>query len=137
MGSVKYAVDTSVAVAMLDESHEFHEPCRKIAVAERPMLSGHAVFETYSVLTRLPGSALVDPSLVINLLDRAFPQRCWLDSDQQQDLLHRFPQHQIAGGMVYDALVGEAARVAECVLLTRDKRAQRVYSSIGVKFEFV
>jgi hypothetical protein len=39
--------------------------------------------------------------------------------------------------MVYDALVGEAARVAARTLLTRDHRARRVYAAIGVTIEFV
>jgi hypothetical protein len=70
-------------------------------------------------------------------LDRAFPERCWLTPKQHDALLRRLPQLGVAGGMLYDALVGESARVAGRTLLTRDWRAQRTYEAIGVRFEFV
>jgi hypothetical protein len=43
----------------------------------------------------------------------------------------------ITGGEVYDALVGEAARVNQCTLLTRDRRARRSYDLLGVTYEFL
>ncbi|MGC8514233.1 MAG: hypothetical protein ACP5P1_14555 [Acidimicrobiales bacterium] len=47
-------LDTSVAVALLVEDHE-HRPAALASVGSRKVgLSGHAVFYTYSVLTRLP-----------------------------------------------------------------------------------
>ena len=49
-----WACDTSVAVAALDPTHEAHPACRRALVELRPALAGHATFETYSVLTRLP-----------------------------------------------------------------------------------
>ena len=51
--SAEYAADTSLAMASLDESHEAHAVCRSAAIARRPALAGHAVFETLAVLTRL------------------------------------------------------------------------------------
>jgi len=39
--------------------------------------------------------------------------------------------------MVYDALVGEAARLADRTLLTRDRRAIRVYDLLEVTYRFV
>jgi hypothetical protein len=39
--------------------------------------------------------------------------------------------------MVYDALVGEAARQDGRVLLTRDLRASRTYELLGVRYELV
>jgi hypothetical protein len=38
---------------------------------------------------------------------------------------------------VYDALVPEAARAAGRTLLTRDRRAERTYRSLGVTYRFV
>jgi len=43
-----------VALAALDPTHEAHPACRRAVIDLRPALAGHAVFETYSVLTRLP-----------------------------------------------------------------------------------
>ena len=56
-----YAVDTSVAVAALDAAHTAHAWCRDAVVTHRPALAGHAAYETYSVLTRMPGDLAVDP----------------------------------------------------------------------------
>ena len=39
--------------------------------------------------------------------------------------------------MVYDALVGEAARQDGRTLLTRDARACRTYDLLGVRYELV
>ncbi len=132
-----WAVDTSVAVAALDESHAAHEVCRRTAAARRPALAGHAAFETYSVLTRLPGAGRATPETVSKILQLAFPERCWLTADQSNSILERLAVLDIAGGMVYDALVAEAARVNGHILLTRDTRAQRTYERLAVTFEIV
>lgn len=132
-----YAVDTSVAVAAVDTMHEAHRGCRAVAAERRPALAGHAAFETFSVLTRLPGAAAVDPATVGRLLQQAFPERCWLSGADQEDLLGRLGALNVSGGTVYDALVGEAARRAGRVLLTRDLRARRTYDRLGVEHELV
>ncbi len=132
-----YAVDTSVAVAALDPLHDAHAVCRAICADRRPALSGHASFETYSVLTRLPGSAVVSPEVVDHLLTQAFPSRCWLSPDDQSALMGRLASLDLRGGMVYDALVGAAALTHGRVLLSRDRRAGRTYELIGATHEFV
>ena len=109
-----------------------------MVVAERrPALAGHAAFETYSVLTRMPGALAVDSSTTSTLLYRVFPVVHWLDPDAVQPLLTRIGQVGIVGGAVYDALVGEAARINGCTLLTRDLRAKRTYDLLGVTYELV
>ena len=135
--SDRWAVDTSVAVAAIDESHAAHLACRPVVMRRRPALAGHAAFETFSVLTRLPGAQRVTPEMVGELLGRAFPVRCWLDTADQDALLVRLAGLGIAGGMVYDALVGQAALSAGRVLLTRDARAQRTYDLVGVDCELL
>lgn len=132
-----YAVDTSVAVAALDPLHVAHGACRAICAERRPALCGHACFETYSVLTRLPGSAVVSPQVAGRLLAQAFPSRCWLTADDQSELYSQLARLDIRGGMVYDALVGAAASKAGLVLLSRDRRAGRTYDLVGTRHEFV
>ena len=132
-----WAADTSVAIAAVDASHTAHQICRSVVVERRPGLAGHAAFETYSVLTRMPGALAVDSSTASTLLDRLFPVVHWLDADEIQPLLARLGQVGIVGGAVYDALVGEAARTNRCTLLTRDRRAKRTYDLLGVTYEFV
>ncbi len=132
-----WAVDTSVAIAALDGGHVAHRVCRDAVVARRPALAGHAAFETYSVLTRMPGQLAVDAPTAVDVIDRLFPERSWIDAAAAQELLVRCGAMGIRGGAVYDALVGEAARSAGHRLLTRDLRARRTYDVLGVDYELV
>lgn len=132
-----FAVDTSVAVAALDGSHAAHAICRRRVMETGAALAGHAAFETYSVLTRMPGELHLDAPVAAKLLDDAFPDRCWPDADATDALLRRCGTVGIAGGAVYDALVGQAALSHGRTLLTRDRRAQRTYDILGVRYELV
>ena len=67
----------------------------------------------------------------------AFPERSWLTPTHQTQLFERMGAIRITGGMVYDALVGEAARQDGRTLLTRDARASRTYDLLGVRYELV
>lgn len=133
----RYAVDTSVAVAALDATHTRHAVCRAAVQTHRPALAGHAAFETFSVLTRMPGRLAVDTTTAHHLLDRVFPDRLWIDGTQASELLQRCSLVGIAGGSVYDALAGWASQTAGCVLLPRDLRARRTYDLLGIEHHFV
>ncbi len=135
--STRWCVDTSVAIAALDAGHVAHDVARDACRRRSPALAGHAAFETYSVLTRLPGAARVDAATAVDVLERAFPERCFLSAAQQRDLLRRIARMSVVGGMVYDALVAEAARVAGRTLLTRDVRAVNTYVAIGAPYELL
>jgi hypothetical protein len=133
----RWACDTSFAIAALDPAHEAHRPCRAALVDRRPALAGHAAFETYSVLTRLPVPLRLDAAQAAAVLRAGFPDECWLDAAETADLQRRLPSLQVVGGSVYDALVGHAAVVNQRSLLTRDRRAERTYRALGVVHEFV
>jgi predicted nucleic acid-binding protein len=60
MIGIDFAVDTSVAVALLVDSHEAHAPVLAALEGKQLALPQHALVETYSVLTRLPGDARVE-----------------------------------------------------------------------------
>lgn len=133
----RWAVDTSVAVAALDAGHLAHGPSLEAVRTHSPMLAGHASFEVFSVLTRMPGALSVDPGDAAALIERVFPAVAWLSPDAHAGLRRRLATLGITGGAVYDALVGEAARTNGCVLLTRDRRASRTYDLLGVEHEIV
>ena len=133
----RWACDTSVAVAALDPTHESPPACRRALVDLRPALAGHAVFETYSVLTRLPVELRLTADQAASVLAAAFPQDCWLDADATRDLRERLADLGIIGGSVYDALVGQASAANGRTLLTRDRRAERTYRSLGVKYRVI
>jgi len=66
-------VDTSVAVALTVADHEHHDETFDALQGRRLGLAGHAAFETFSVLTRLPAPARRTPATVARLLARSFP----------------------------------------------------------------
>jgi predicted nucleic acid-binding protein len=103
----------------------------------RPALAGHAAFETYSVLTRLPVGLRLSADQAVSVLAAAFPAECWLDAAGMGDLRERLAALAIVGGSVYDALVGQASVANGRTLLTRDRRAERTYRSLEVQYRFV
>lgn len=133
----RWACDTSVAVAALDPTHEAHPACRRALVDLRPALAGHAMFETYSVLTRLPLPLRLSAGQATAVLAAAFPGDCWLDAAGTRDLRERLADLDIVGGSVYDALVGQASVTNRRTLLTRDRRAERTYRALEVEYRFV
>lgn len=135
--SAGWAVDTSVAVAYLDGGHAAHDICVAAVGDRQPALAGHATFESYSVLTRLPEPARVSGTVALAALEAAFTGSCWLSATEHAELLRRLGTVGVVGGGVYDALVGEAARRRGRTLLTRDHRARRVYDLLGVRYELV
>ena len=137
MAARRWACDTSVAIAALDPNHKDHDACRRRVVETRPALAGHAAFETYAVLTRLPPPLRLTGVQAADVLSRAFPDECWLEAHALGPMLHRLAAARVAGGAVYDGLVGEAARTTGRSLLTRDRRAERTYRSLDVEYEFV
>jgi len=130
-------VDTSAAVALLVADHEHHESTFRVLGGRRLGLSGHAVFETFSVLTRLPVPARRTPEAVTRLLTTNFPENRYLSAGGATALLSRLARENLAGGAVYDALVGAAAVEHRMVLVTRDRRALDTYRALGVEVEFL
>lgn len=71
------------------------------------------------------------------MLAAAFPEVCWLSPDGSAALRAELAELNVAGGSVYDALVGRAAGTNARTLLTRDRRAERTYRALGIAYEFV
>jgi predicted nucleic acid-binding protein len=128
-------VDTSVAVALVLVDHDQHEAIVSAVGDRRVGLCGHAAFETFSVLTRLPPPLRRTPEAVGRILTRNFPNSRFLDAARSLDLLDRFSQLGIAGGAVYDGLVGAAAVQHRLRLATRDRRAIATYRALDVDVE--
>jgi len=130
-------VDTSIAVALTVADHEHHETTFKALGGRRLGLAGHAAFETFSVLTRLPPPARRTPATVARLLATSFPHSRFLGADAAAALFGDLHALGIAGGAVYDALVGATAREHGLALATRDQRALETYRALDVRVEFV
>jgi predicted nucleic acid-binding protein len=125
-------VDTSVAVALCVADHEGHAACRNAVDGRRIGLSGHAVWETFSVLTRLAPPARRAPEVVSRILAANFPATRFLGVAETVALYERLATLDIGGGAVYDALVGAAAASCGVPLVTRDRRALRTYRTLDV-----
>lgn len=130
-------VDTSVAVAAVVADHQHHDVTVR-ALGDRKLgLAGHAAFETYSVLTRLPPPARRAPAVIAHLLETGFPGSRYLSNSAAKRLFADLASHGITGGSVYDALVAAAAKEHQLVLATRDRRALDTYRALGVQIEVV
>lgn len=134
---VDLLVDTSVAIALLVSDHEHHTATFDALTDRRLGLAGHAAFETFSVLTRLPPPARRTPAAATRLLTANFPGTKFLSPDAARDLLPDLAGKGIAGGTVYDALVGAAAVEHGLTLATRDRRAIDTYRSLNVTLEIL
>lgn len=130
-------VDTSVAVALVVSDHEFHERTSRTLSGRRLGLAGHAAFETFSVLTRLPPPARKTSATVARILANRFPDTRFLGARAAASLLGQLETVGIAGGAVYDALVGAAANEHRLPLATRDRRALDVYRALDVDVELI
>lgn len=130
-------VDTSVAVALVVADHEHHGPTTKALRGRKLGLAGHAAFETFSVLTRLPPPARRTPAAVARLLAVGFPASMFLGARATSALLVDLATAGIAGGAVYDALVGAVAREHGVALATRDRRALDTYRALNVEVELL
>ena len=126
-------LDTSVAVPLLVQTHQAHATVVRWWDRREVALSGHALVETYSVLTRLPGDLRLTPADAARLLAERFLEPLLLGSDLAGRLPDVLSQHGIAGGEVYDALVALAAVEHGADLATRDGRARSTYETIGAR----
>jgi len=133
----RLAFDTSAAVPLLLRSHTAHAVVRRHAAGRTPVLTAHSLAETYSVLTRLPGDARVTAGDAARLLEATFDAVLALPTSESTTLPSLVAPLRVAGGAVYDALVGLAARAAGVPLATRDARALGTYTALGVRLEVI
>lgn len=129
--------DTSVAIALVVEGHDHHATTMQALDGRVLGLAGHAWFETYSVLTRLPAPSRRAPSEVAEILMHNFPDTRFLDAEKTAAVVAQLPGVEIAGGAVYDALVAAAAAAHGLALATRDRRAMDTYLAMGTAIELL
>ena len=130
-------VDTSVAIALVVEGHEAHQQTLEALEDRRLGLAGHAWFETFSVLNRLPPPVRRASHEVTSILGHNFPESRFLSERAAQELTNRLARIGVAGGAVYDALVAQAAKAHQLPLASRDHRAVEIYRALGVTVELL
>lgn len=129
--------DTSAAVAVVLPDHVHHQAARARLDAEVCGLAGHAAFEAYSVLTRLPNPNRLTPRAARTLLARRFTADRFLDAQASATLLAAISELGIVGGAVYDALVAATTIHHDLPLVTCDARAVETYRRLGARFELL
>lgn len=130
-------VDTSTSVPLLVSGHQAHLETLDALDGRELGLSGHAWFETFSVLTRMPPPARRSPGEVRRILAHNFPHSRFLGEAGARDLALRVTELGVSGGAVYDALVGAAAAEHGMVLISRDRRAAELYRRLGAEVELL
>lgn len=130
-------LDTSVAVPLLVRTHTAHAGVVRWWAGREIALCGHALAETYSVLTRLPGDIRLAPDDAARLLAERFSTPMLLPRETTAALPRILADLKIAGGATYDAMVGLAAALNDCTLATRDGRAKGTYEAVGARVEVV
>jgi predicted nucleic acid-binding protein len=135
--SASVLVDTSVAVALVLADHAHHEDVFSALGERRLGLAGHAAFETFSVLTRVPPPARLTPTAAARAINANFPDSRFLSPRSTKALLASLADAGIAAGSVYDALVGAAAKEHDMTLCTRDRRASEIYRGLDVEVELI
>jgi predicted nucleic acid-binding protein len=123
-------LDTSVAVPLLLKSHPAHALVVSWLRGRRPPLCGHALAETFSVLTRLPGDARLSATDAVRLMSQ-LDDPLMLGPDRGTRIPAMLAEAGVGGGAVYDGLVALAAAQHHVTLATRDARARRTYEAVG------
>ncbi len=122
-----------MAVPLLVQTHPEHQAVVRFCNDREVALSGHALAETYSVLTRLPGDMRVAHADAAGLLKREFAEPLVLGQNSATRLPEVLSELGITGGAVYDALVALAAVEHDADLATRDARAKTTYEAVGAR----
>lgn len=126
------AVDTSVIVAAFATWHDRHADGRA-AVSSAAVLPAHAAVEATSVLSRLPPPHRSPVGTVVAFLAHHFPvgPRA-LTGPAHLELLRSAAVAGIAGGALYDALVGWTTAAEHATLVSFDRRAAPTYRALGI-----
>jgi predicted nucleic acid-binding protein len=126
-------LDSSVAIPLLAQAHPDHPAVHRWWNGRSAALCGHALTETYSVLTRLPGDLHLTPAQVVELIEGRFDPPLLLSNRTTRRLPALLAAAAISGGATYDALVALTAVEHDVLLATRDGRARNTYEAIGAR----
>ncbi len=131
------AADSSIAIAALLAGHPAHDAAAE-ALAGCNATIAHVAAETYSVLTRLPPPNQADATTAAAVLEeRLSATFATLSAGNYAQAPARLAAAGIGGGATYDGLIALTALEHELELFTRDRRAMRSYTALGLRFTVV
>ena len=134
---MRAVADTSVIVASILDGGARQVVCANALETSSAAAAGHAWFDSFSVLTRLPLEVRLSPSDAWRVLASATHGARFLSTAEQNDFQDWLGDVSLAGGAVYDALVGWVAKAADVPLLTRDVRALPIYRALKIEVLFI
>lgn len=111
-------LDTNVLVAAFVASHPHHHSAiRWFQQAEQKkitlILSAHSLAESYAVLTRLPVSPKISPTMSYRILKKAIPsfrKIVSLDPEDYLQIVSDLSLLELSGGVIYDAIILKTAQ---------------------------
>jgi predicted nucleic acid-binding protein len=111
---VKAFLDTSVLVATFYGDHEHHGPSIRLFSELKKQTGSTAAYclaEAYAVMTGMPGKNRASPNEALLFIRDAFERLTivTLDTDEYLTTLESAVAESIAGGTVYDAIIGQCA----------------------------
>jgi predicted nucleic acid-binding protein len=132
------APDSSVTIAAAASWHEAHEAAVAALARDQPSLVAHVAFETTAALSRMPDGQRLSGAVVHEWLERRFSGR-WLvlPAAAARRALRTSVERGIRGGALYDALIGATASHHGHTLVSADRRAEPVYSALGVEVVYI
>jgi predicted nucleic acid-binding protein len=115
---VKAFLDTSVLVATFYADHEHHEPSIDLFLQfgkKQSCCAAHSLAEVYSVLTGMPGQRRVSGDAAILFLGDIKERLTLITLDAQEyfEVAEACGAMGLAGGNIYDALLGHCALKAK------------------------
>jgi predicted nucleic acid-binding protein len=115
---VKAFLDTSVLVATFYGEHEHHEPSFALFLRlnkKSGCTAAHCLAEVYSVLTGMPGKDRASPDEALLFLAdvRERLTLAALDGEEYTRVMEDAAAAGIAGGGIYDAIIGGCAMKAK------------------------
>jgi predicted nucleic acid-binding protein len=113
---VKVLFDTSVLVAAFVKVHPQHQPCaswwQKVQNGKiKGIISTHTLAELYSVLTRLPISPRISPTLAQQLIEQNLKDFdiIPLTPEDYKNVIKQMVNLKLIGGAIFDALIAQVA----------------------------
>ncbi len=113
----RFALDANYIVALLLDSHEFHQPTledyeSRLVRREVPVVPVHSLAEAFSVMTRMPAPYRLTGTVAAKLLERNFARVAEvpdLTGRAMWDLVAEFGASGLSGGLIYGAMIARSA----------------------------
>ncbi len=137
MAEPRLLLDTSAAIALVMPDNPLHVPAREATRGHRLGLAGHALVETYSVLTRLPPPHRIRATHADRLIRHDFPDSVALPESEFTSITTQLARWGLRGGAAYDGIIAATSVHHRLPLLSADARASSTYEKLGATVRYL